>query len=365
MRRNTVKERLARGEATLGCFLGLGSPTLAELFAQAGFDWLVIETEHNALDTAEIQTMLMAINGTDAVPLVRVPSSDHVAIQRALDVGAMGVVVPLVRSAAEVEAVVRATRYPPAGRRSFGPLRASRYGLDNASYLAEADDNMLVVVILETLEAVAELDEIARVDGLDGIWLGLFDLCLAMGLDPLQLPHPQIDEVIARALAVGREANVAIGQNAFSPAMLRERLDEGCRMVGFGPDYQAADGTAGRWRVGLRGGRRPLALEELVAPMPFGRVGFGLVACHGFARISRDQLSWVELSPRPEASLLAARPRRGTRCRQGAGTASWSPCSRGRPSSSPRSATRRRRAVRQDRVPRSWNGRKSADPGLD
>ena len=198
MRRNTVKERLARGEATLGCFLGLGSPTLAELFAQAGFDWLVIETEHNALDTAEIQTMLMAINGTDAVPLVRVPKLDHVAIQRALDVGAMGVVVPLVRSAAEVEAVVRATRYPPVGRRSFGPLRASRYGLDNASYLAEADDNMLVVVILETLEAVAELDEIARVDGLDGIWLGLFDLCLAMGLDPLQLPHPEIDEVIAR-----------------------------------------------------------------------------------------------------------------------------------------------------------------------
>ena len=238
MRRNTVKERLARGEATLGCFLGLGSPTLAELFAQAGFDWLVIETEHNALDTAEIQTMLMAMNGTDAVPLVRVPSSDHVAIQRALDVGAMGVVVPLVRSAAEVEAVVRATRYPPVGRRSFGPLRASRYGLDNASYLAEADDNMLVVVILETLEAVAELDEIARVDGLDGIWLGLFDLCLAMGLDPLQLPHPEIDEVIARALAAGREANVAIGQNAFTKPMLRERLDEGCRMVGFGPDYQ-------------------------------------------------------------------------------------------------------------------------------
>ena len=118
----------------LGCFMGLGSPTLAEMLAHAGFDYLVVETEHNALDTAEIQQMLMAMNGTDTIPFVRLPSASPVFIQRALDIGAMGIVVPLVKTAAEAEAIVHATRYPPVGSRAFGGLRASHYTFDNQDY---------------------------------------------------------------------------------------------------------------------------------------------------------------------------------------------------------------------------------------
>ncbi len=237
MRRNQVRAKLAAGEATLGCFLGLGSPTVAELFARAGLDWLVIETEHNGLDSAEVQTMLMALNATDVVPIVRVPNSDQVFIQRALDMGAMGVVVPMIRSAAEAAAVVSACRYPPEGRRSFGPLRASHYSFDNADYLENANDNILVILILETQEAVEELDAIARVPGVDGLWLGTFDLCLSYGLNPLELPHPQIDEIVRNVLEVGRKAGIAVGQNAALPSDIPERLREGYRMVGFGPDY--------------------------------------------------------------------------------------------------------------------------------
>src|SRR3954447_14614597 len=106
MRANWVREKLGAGQPTIGLFLGLGSPNVAEMMAHAGFDWLVIETEHNALDTAETQHMLMAMNGTSAIPIVRLPSASQVHIQRALDIGAMGVVVPLVRTAAEARAIV-------------------------------------------------------------------------------------------------------------------------------------------------------------------------------------------------------------------------------------------------------------------
>ncbi len=225
------------GQATIGCFLGLGSPNVAELLAHAGFDWLVIETEHNGLDSAEIEHMLMAMNGTDVVPIVRIPSANPVFIQRALDIGGMGVIVPMVRTAEEARAIVRATRYPPEGARSFGPLRASHYGLDNADYLERANEHMLVALILETKEAVTNLEAIMSVDGIDAIYLGTYDLCLSLGLNPIYQPYAEIDAIIERTLELGREKNVAIGHGANSPDGLRQIQAQGFTMLGYGPDY--------------------------------------------------------------------------------------------------------------------------------
>lgn len=237
MKTNKVRQRLYAGEPTLGCFLGLGSPHVAELLGHAGFDWLVVETEHNGLDSAEIERMLMAINGTDAVPLVRIPAADPVFIQRALDMGAMGIVVPMIRTAAQAEAIVRATRYPPLGTRSFGPLRASRYTLDNADYFAQANDNLLVVCILETAEAVDNLKDIVAVPGVDALFLGPFDLCLSLGLDPMRQPHPEIEEIAQRALAQCRRYGIAMGMGAGTPEELQTRRTQGVTMLGYGPDY--------------------------------------------------------------------------------------------------------------------------------
>lgn len=237
MRTNWVREKLRAGQPTIGSFLGLGSPNVAELLAHAGFDWLVIETEHNGLDSAEIEHMLMAMNGTATIPLVRVPSSNPVFIQRALDMGAMGVVVPLVRTAAEVEAVVRATRFPPQGTRSFGPLRAAQYTFDNEDYFNRANDNILVVLILETREALENLEAIAAVPGLDVLYLGPFDLCLSLGLNPMHQPFPEIEAALERAQAVGRTNNVAVGTGAGTPDQLRQQQAQGFTFLGYGPDY--------------------------------------------------------------------------------------------------------------------------------
>lgn len=237
MRTNHVRQKLRAQQATLGCFLGLGSPNAAELLAHAGFDWLVIETEHNALDAAEVQQMLMALNGSETIPLVRVPSANPVYIQRALDMGALGIVVPLVKTADEAAAIVRATRYPPQGTRSFGALRASHYTFDNQDYFQRANDNLLVVLILETREAVENLEAIAAVPGVDALYFGPFDLCLSLGLNPFQQPFAEVEAIYQRALAIGQGHGVAIGMGVGNVEQLHQRCAEGYTMLGYGTDY--------------------------------------------------------------------------------------------------------------------------------
>jgi 2-keto-3-deoxy-L-rhamnonate aldolase RhmA len=237
MKRNWVREKVLAGEPTVGSFVGLGSPTVVELLAHAGYDWLAIETEHSALDTAETQHMLMAVGNSESIPIVRVPSHDPIGIQRALDIGAMGVLVPMTRTAEQARAIVSATRYPPDGTRGFGPLRASKYTIDYPDYLDKANDNMLVALILETSEAIDNLEEIMSVPGVDAMYIGMYDLSLNLGLNPLDLPLPEIDGVIEKALATSRKTGVALGIGVRSPEDLDHRLNQGFRFIVYGTDY--------------------------------------------------------------------------------------------------------------------------------
>lgn len=236
MRKNVVRQRLLSGKPSLGAMLSLGSPHVAELMAHAGLDWLIIEAEHTAIETPQVEHMLMAISGTDTIPIVRTLSADPLLIQKTLDLGAMGVFVPMVRSAEEARAVVEATRYPPEGKRGFGPFRASHYTLDYDDYLANANDNIIVALIIETKEAVENIEEILDVPGVDVVYFGLFDLCIAMGLNPLEMPFPEIDAIVARTLKLCKEKGVAIGAGAMTPAGLQEQLDQGYTFVNYGSD---------------------------------------------------------------------------------------------------------------------------------
>ena len=237
MRTNNVRRMLREGKATVGCFLGLGSPNVAELLAHAGFDWLVVESEHNALDLAQIERMLMALNATNVVPLVRVPSADPLCIQRVLDVGAMGIVVPMVRTADEARCIVRATRYPPEGIRGFGPLRAAHYMQDTKDYFTRINENLLVALIIETREAVDNLEAIAATPGIDVIIPGPFDLCLSLGLDPMQQPHEEINQIIDLMFEVGQKHGIACGMHALSPDQMRQNLRRGFTFLYYGADY--------------------------------------------------------------------------------------------------------------------------------
>lgn len=237
MRPNSVRQKLRNGDPVIGSFLGLGSPNLAELMAYAGYDWLVIETEHNGLDSAEVEHMLMAMSSTNVVPIVRVPSSSHIFIQRALDMGALGVLVPMVKTKTEAQAIVEATRFPPEGSRSWGPLRASGYTFDTDDYFNRANENIIVALIIETRESVNNLEEIAAIPGIDVLFLGAWDLSLALGLDPRRLPHPETDSVLQDMIAISKRFGKAIGAGVDGPEAIPELLEKGVTFLSYGTDY--------------------------------------------------------------------------------------------------------------------------------
>ena len=180
--RNVVKTKLKDGKKTIGAFLQMMSPVSAEILSQSGFDWLIVDLEHAPGDYTNLQTQLQAMNGSGVVPFARAPWNDDVAIKRILDTGVMGVLVPYVNTRAEAEAAVSACKYPPQGTRGVaGSPRAAGYTGNAMSYLSSANDETIVMIAVETTEAVENLDEILGVDGLDGIFIGPMDLASSMG----------------------------------------------------------------------------------------------------------------------------------------------------------------------------------------
>jgi 2-dehydro-3-deoxyglucarate aldolase/4-hydroxy-2-oxoheptanedioate aldolase len=194
---NVVKKKLKNGEKTIGGFLQTLSPVAAEILGQCGFDWLIVDLEHAPGDFANLQAQLQAMNGSDVVPFARAPWNDEVAIKRILDTGVMGVLVPYVNSREDAEAAVAACKYPPRGVRGVaGSPRAAGYTGNTLSYLTSANAETIVMVAVETSEAVENLDEILRVQDLDGIFIGPMDLASSMG--HLGNPgHPDVQQQIA------------------------------------------------------------------------------------------------------------------------------------------------------------------------
>ncbi len=178
---NAVKQTLVSGGSTCGAFLQLASHLSAEILSQAGFDWLIVDMEHAPVDIDSLVRQLQAI-GDNCVPFVRAPWNDLVAIKRILDAGAQGIVVPYVNTRAEAEAAVAACKFPPAGTRgaALSP-RAARFGASSPEYFAKANSNTVVIVSVETAEAVRNLDDILAVPGIDGIFIGPMDLAVSLG----------------------------------------------------------------------------------------------------------------------------------------------------------------------------------------
>lgn len=194
---NPVKHKLKDGRKTIGGFLQMLSPVSAEIMSRAGFDWLIVDLEHAPGDFANLQAQLQAMSGSGVVPFARAPWNDMVAIKRILDTGVMGVLIPYVNTREEAEAAVAACKYPPQGVRGVaGSTRAAGYTRDMERYLSSANDEIVVMIAVETMEAVENLDEILQVDGLDGIFIGPVDLASNMGHmgDPSQ---PEVQQAIA------------------------------------------------------------------------------------------------------------------------------------------------------------------------
>lgn len=235
MRPNKVKRRWQEGQPSVGSWLSLGNPLAAELLAHVGFDWLVVDLEHNAIDLADLQSIFQAIATTDTVPMVRVPGNDPQIIKRVLDIGAYGVVIPNVKSGAEAEQAVAACRYPPQGFRGVGTLRGRLYG--GPDYLERANEEIAVIVMIEHIEAVRRAEEILGTPGVDAAFIGPNDLAASMGL-PLGLdnPHPEHQAAVAAVLAAGQKLGVPVGIHCGSVEAVNQRIAEGFLWLALSSD---------------------------------------------------------------------------------------------------------------------------------
>lgn len=208
--KNPLKEKLKRGEAVIGTFVGLGNPDVTELLSKLGFDWLVLDAEHSPLDFETLQRMMQAMNGTSCIPIVRPPWNDFVVIKRILDMGAYGVLIPWVSSKEEAENVVRACKYPPEGIRGYGPKRPGRF---DPNYYETANEELLIAVQIETARALSNIDEILSVSGIDVCYIGPFDLSVSLGLGlPPKWDEPRLakafDQVLEAAKRQGKPAGI-------------------------------------------------------------------------------------------------------------------------------------------------------------
>ncbi|MFE3836331.1 HpcH/HpaI aldolase family protein [Pseudogemmobacter sonorensis] len=228
---NGFKRALAEGRSQIGIWCTLPGGVTAELLAGTGFDWILLDTEHALTDLPDIHGMLQAVAASPVAPVVRVQENSAVLIKRALDMGALTLMVPYVQSPEEAEAAVRAMRYAPRGIRGLAGLtRASRYGAV-ADYIARAEEELCLIVQVETADAVARIEEIASVDGVDAVFIGPADLSASMGLAG-QTGHPavvaKIEEAIARLRAIGKPSGI-----------LTLDLDFARRCIGLGTRFTA------------------------------------------------------------------------------------------------------------------------------
>lgn len=233
----SLKTRWAAGEATLGAWCMMPGAMTAEVLGKAGFDWVLIDMQHGCMDYETALSMIRAVDLSDAVPIVRVPWNDPGVIGRVLDAGALGVVIPMIQSAEDARRAVAACLYPPAGSRSFGPVRV---GLrDGPSYFATANARVAVIPMIETAQALAEVDDIAATPGVDALFVGPFDLSIALGLPPGDNDgNPVFDAAIAQVSAAAKRAGVATA--VLSNAKVAPlRLRQGFQMVSVVTDIAA------------------------------------------------------------------------------------------------------------------------------
>lgn len=234
---SSLKSRIARHEVTIGSWVTLGHPAIAEIMAKAGFDWLTVELEHSSITIEQAEELIRVIDLCGVVPLVRVGENDPVLIRRVMDCGAHGVIVPMVNSRKDAETALNAVRYPPAGARGVGLARAHGYGLDFENYRAWAGENAIVIAQIEHIQGVQNLEEILA-SGVDGFIVGPYDLSGSLGT-PGQFANPQFIEALEHIRAVQARCKASAGFHVVppNPQLVLDKIREGFSFIAYSDDF--------------------------------------------------------------------------------------------------------------------------------
>ena len=230
------KERVLERELLGGTWCSLGSNITAEIAGRAGFDWILVDLEHGSGTLGGFLSQLQGIGCTDSEPIVRIAMNETPRFKRVLDMGAKGVMVPYVSSADEAQQAVRSMRYPPKGIRGVASLnRATRYGGDFERYFTEAEDDLLLIVQIETREAVDNAEAIANVDGVDVLFIGPLDLTTSLGIRG-ELHRPEFISAMEKVANASKNAGKAAGTLLLNPDDVAKAIDIGFSFIAVGSD---------------------------------------------------------------------------------------------------------------------------------
>ena len=224
-------------KASIGTWIQIPSPDICEIIGSYGLDWVAFDMEHTEMSYETLPDMFRALRGTGTKPFVRVRNNDTIEIRRALDIGATGVIVPLVSTAEETRNAVQAVKYPPEGKRGFSFCRANNWGRDFDEYARHANENTRVFVMAESMEAVNNIQAIADVKGLDGVFIGPYDMSASYGLLG-QTKHSVLEEAYDSVLEACKKAGKIAGKHIVTvdKAYIEKDIEKGFRMIAVGID---------------------------------------------------------------------------------------------------------------------------------
>ena len=241
---DSLKRKLSRGDLLIGTIITLPSPEIAEIFRSCGFDWLFVDLEHGSLSVGDAQAILQAAS-PDLPCAVRVPASDEAWMKRVLDIGSAGIIVPMVRTAEEVEKSVRLCKYTPEGIRSVGIARAHGYGRNFHEYVASANDETAVIVQIEHVDAVNDIENILEVPGIDCLFVGPYDLSASMGKTGLTT-YPEVQAAISHVRDCAERAKMPLGIFGATTDVVEPYIRSGYTLIAVSMDTMLIGNAAGK-----------------------------------------------------------------------------------------------------------------------
>lgn len=245
MNSKKLKQKLRQGDLCLGAWVTLANSAVAEIFAKAGFDWVVVDLEHSVISIDQAGDLIRTIDLSGSIPLVRLTSNDPNQIKRVLDAGAHGIVVPNINSAEDVKKAIAATRYAPQGSRGVGLGRAQHYGNNFNDYLQWQEDGPIVIVMIENITALDNLSEILSIPSVDGFIIGPYDLSCSMGIAG-QFQNVEFLDALKFILTEGKRLKCPAGIHIVEPDQdqLKAAIIDGYKFIAYGVDIRMLDVSA-------------------------------------------------------------------------------------------------------------------------
>ena len=231
-----IRKKLNNGGVSIGSWMQIPHSSIAEIMGQSNYDWVAVDMEHGAISVHQLPDLFRALELGNTLPLARLAHGHSKDCKQALDAGAGGVIVPMIKSADQLRKVRDATRWPPSGNRGVAFSRANLFGKNFNEYIKEAEQPLLIAMI-EHIDAINELDDILKVDGLDAILIGPYDLSASMNLTA-QFDHPEFAKAIRDIKSKSESANIPCGIHVVSPSVddLKEKIDDNYRFIAYSID---------------------------------------------------------------------------------------------------------------------------------